>query len=329
MKAFLKKVIVFAGILLLISITTILYLPNLAIDNSLYFALLDKHKHLKQHKAPRIILLGGSNLSFGINSKTIEDSLKIPVIDMGLHAGLGLKYICLDIIDNVGPGDIVALCPEYCHFFDDEEKVFLGSEELIYVLFDVYPEGRKCIDLKQRLHLFRFLPKYVAEKIYYFPKYALKKTSQNEVPDESNIVYLRNSFNEYGDVVAHYDLENQNFIPNVYCNNLNKETFLFLNEFNERIKQKGGEILFFYPAYNKKAYELNSSYITNANNQLKSTLDIEFMSPEIDGIMDDSCFFNTEYHLNKTGVEIRSQQFIEQFRKLNETRTQKSKSKQL
>ena len=52
---------------------------------------------LEDAPAPRIIFVGGSNLAFGLDSQRIKDSLNINVINYGLHAGIGLKYMIDDI----------------------------------------------------------------------------------------------------------------------------------------------------------------------------------------------------------------------------------------
>ena len=48
---------------------------------------------LEDTPSPRIIFVGGSNLAFGLDSQRIKDSLNINVINYGLHAGIGLKYM--------------------------------------------------------------------------------------------------------------------------------------------------------------------------------------------------------------------------------------------
>lgn len=66
---------------------------------------------------PRIIFVGGSNLAFGLDSQRIKDSLNINVINYGLHAGIGLKYMVDDISTYARKGDIIVFAPEYSHFY--------------------------------------------------------------------------------------------------------------------------------------------------------------------------------------------------------------------
>lgn len=43
-------------------------------------------------RKPTIVILGGSNAAFGYDTKLLNDSLKMPVFNAGLHAGLGMNF---------------------------------------------------------------------------------------------------------------------------------------------------------------------------------------------------------------------------------------------
>jgi len=315
MKKFLLKFTLFSLLLITLLGLSILFIPNLSIRNSLYYALLDKHEYLESKSSPRIILLGGSNLSFGVNSEKIEDSLHVPVINMGLHAGLGLRYICLDVINSLQPEDILIICPEYAHFFIGDENIFYGSDELLYILFDVNPESRKLINFTQWIHLAKFLPKFGAEKIYYFPKAFINSLKVD--PDKEIGVYDRKSFNEHGDVVAHYGRENVTFTINEYNGKINEDAIDFLQDYYLELKKRNIRMFFYYPAYQHSAYILNKEALTRLDKRLHDNVTIPFFSSMEDGIMADSLFFNTEYHLNKQGVELRTKHLINQLKKMN------------
>ena len=55
-------------------------------------ALVDKVERLKSITEPKIILVGDSNVAFGINSKKIEEELGMPVVNLGLHGALGNAF---------------------------------------------------------------------------------------------------------------------------------------------------------------------------------------------------------------------------------------------
>jgi hypothetical protein len=82
-----------------------------------FFArIIDKHRYLRSVSAPRVILLGGSNVPFGFDSDLMERALGRPVINMGLAAGLGVEFMLADIEPELRPGDTLVLSLEYDHF---------------------------------------------------------------------------------------------------------------------------------------------------------------------------------------------------------------------
>jgi len=68
----------------------------------------------EQVKAPRrILLVGGSSTHFGLSAEELQEKLGIPVLNLGLHAGLGLDAIDKLVQDEIRPDDIVILFPEH------------------------------------------------------------------------------------------------------------------------------------------------------------------------------------------------------------------------
>lgn len=79
-------------------------------------ATVDKHRRLHARQAPRVILVGGSNVAFGFESDRMERALGRPVVNMGLAAGLGVEFMLAEIESALRAGDIVVLSLEYDHF---------------------------------------------------------------------------------------------------------------------------------------------------------------------------------------------------------------------
>src|SRR5258708_4132609 len=89
---FLKAGILSFAIILTVVIIILFLLPALRDPNDYLGASAEKEKRENSISRPKIILVGGSNLAFGINSEIIEKEFKMPVVNMGLHAGLGLEF---------------------------------------------------------------------------------------------------------------------------------------------------------------------------------------------------------------------------------------------
>ena len=65
----------FTYLLLVFVLLMLLLPPSQRFKNSLLFAQKDKINHLRSTPSPRIIFIGGSNLSFSLDSKKMKDSL--------------------------------------------------------------------------------------------------------------------------------------------------------------------------------------------------------------------------------------------------------------
>jgi hypothetical protein len=62
---------------------------------------------------PRLLLVGGSNVTFGLSAGTIEEQTGVKTVNMGTHAGWDVDYILHWIEQTARPGDTVLLALEY------------------------------------------------------------------------------------------------------------------------------------------------------------------------------------------------------------------------
>jgi hypothetical protein len=100
-------------ILLLLVIATMIIIILLPLSSNSYnLAIIDKHKRLENTVTPRIVLAGGSNLAFGIDSALVQNTLDIPVINAGVTVGFGLGRILDDLVHFLNSGDILIAVPE-------------------------------------------------------------------------------------------------------------------------------------------------------------------------------------------------------------------------
>ena len=62
---------------------------------------------------PKIVLVGGSSVLFGLRADLLSRTFAVPAVNFGTHAGLDLDYILYRSMQVVRPGDMVLLCIEY------------------------------------------------------------------------------------------------------------------------------------------------------------------------------------------------------------------------
>ena len=86
-------------------------------ENDYAACVADKVHRLKSIHVPKIILVGNSNLAFGIDSHMIQDEFGMPVVNLGYHGGMGNAFHENMARPNITSGDLVIVC--HSNYSDD------------------------------------------------------------------------------------------------------------------------------------------------------------------------------------------------------------------
>lgn len=295
MRKFLYKISWFIIILMLPLVIGVFLPATPRASKSLIFGNLLKDSLMKNVKSPRIIFIGGSNLSFGLNCQMIKDSLNINPINTGIHASIGLFYMMSNSLEFIKEGDIVILVPEYQQFYGDYAYGNDG-EELTRTIFDVNISKIHLLNIKQIINVIQVLPKYSFSKFKVSEYFGVKKRD----------FYSVNSFNKYGDAYKHWVLKKEVFKSyGNMGNNLNQEIFNAIKEYQIEIEKKNAVLFISYPCYQDLSYLSSNDNIKEIETQLKRKGFKTIGSPE-EYMIPDSLMFNTPYHLSKKGVDYRT-----------------------
>ena len=302
MKHYILKISLFTGSLILLFTFFILLPPTPRASKSLLFAEVKKDSLLVNTPYPRIIFVGGSNLSFGLNSQDIKDSLNINPINTSIHASIGLKYMLENTMQYVQNGDIIVLIPEYSHFFNDWNR---GSTELLRTIIEV---NRKNIRLLNKTQ--------IINNLSYIGAFVLTKLSPIEFVFQESDIYSVNSFNGYGDVETHWNLENRHdeIKPiTIDVTKYNPKVMIEVKRIAQKLQEKGCVFLVSYPCFQETSFNESMEAIRKVEEEYRANgftilgTPQRYMAP-------DSLMFNTLYHLNKPGVERRTELLIEDLR---------------
>jgi len=302
MKKFVIKTLVFLFPILILVLLGLFLPVTPRASKSLLMSSINKNQLLQNTQSPRIIFVGGSNLSFGLNCQTIKDSLKVNPINTAIHASIGIKYMLDNILQFIKKDDIIVLVPEYSHYY---RSLNFGSEELMRTIFDVKITNIKYLTINQ---IFNILP--------FLPRYSLTKFKIDEYRNiKENDLYSVNSFNIYGDTYTHWKKNKKDFNSYPTINDeFNYKVIRYFEEFNEKIKNKGAFLLVSFPCFQAASYENSIKQVFKVENELnKSNLKIIGSAERYK--MSDSLMFNTPYHLNKLGVDYRTMMIIEDIKK--------------
>lgn len=259
-----------------------------------------KDSLLKNTPSPRLIFIGGSTLSFGLDSRMIKDAMHVNPVNTGLEATIGLKYTLRNAVKYLKAGDVVVVCIEYHQYYN---KFIDGQYELLPIVFDFSPDTRQLLDARQYRSLLTYMPSYIASKLN--PLFYLARVDTNYVG-----VYNKKAFNAYGDVSLHWTLPSEQFTPyGEIEGDMDDEIFTEIKKFEAAVKQKKATLLITYPAYQKTAFAASAAKINVIPLKLKEHGLNVIGSPE-SYLFPDSMMYNTSYHLNRKGVTRWTHQMI-------------------
>lgn len=271
-------------------------------------SLIDKVNRLEGIDEPKIILIGNSNLAFGISSEIIEDKIGLPVVNLGLHGGLGNAYHEEISKLNINKGDIVVVCHTD---FEDDDKI--ADPSLAWITYDYNDELWPIIRKKDYVDMMTSYPLYLRNS------YRLWITRRgNRKPVD---VYSRLSFNEYGDVAIknpeeQVDVDEYFSRQTLKVPGINDICISRLNSFNEYCNQRDATLLIAaYPIAYGKYSEYSKEDFRIFKEKLTTMLDCDVISDYTDYFYPYEYFYNSPFHLNELGTNIRTEQLINDLKK--------------
>lgn len=296
MKKFIFKIIIFLAILGFLFFLGIFIPATPASKNNMLAFKIQKDSLLRATESPRIIFVGGSNLVFGLNSQIIKDSLRVNPINNGLVINVGLIYMMNDVLPYIRKNDIIILAPEYQLYFG---KLSYGGNDLFRLLMDVDRKGFRHLEFNQYLSFARSAPIYVLNKFKY----------QNYFINDENI-YGKDIFNKYGDSEFHWSFDYREFEKFKPINSsFNREVLKKIGLFEKEVKSKGAKLFVTFPSCQQSYLEDILSNVEKVQNELKSS-GFDVIGTPRRYSFPDSLIFDSPYHLNKKGVDLRTLYFI-------------------
>ena len=260
---------------------------------------------LKNTPGPRIILVGGSGVAFGVDSTLMERELPgYSVVNFGMYAALGTT-VMLDLSEPyIREGDIVILIPEHqaqtLSDWFDPAVMWQGLDGA----FDLLPQlpGDKLAQLTGTL------PEFAGQKF----AYAVKGE-----PPRPQGVYRRDSFNERGDVVNPLCARNE--MPSGYDANtpIRFDPDMVTEEFARRVRdyaravtEKGAVLWYGFCPMNARAVEGAAADIDAFYEALQEKLSLPLAGNPHNFILDAGWFYDTNFHPNSSGKIVYTRELI-------------------
>jgi hypothetical protein len=274
----------------------------LPINKSVYLgAVIDKEDFLKKQKTPSIILVGGSNVSLGLDGAKISSVVGRPTANLALHVSLGLRFMLNQTKRLLKEGDWVILSPEYEEF----GPMVNGDGPQMAGLVAVNPASLKDLNSFQQFkNLFSNLDTLV--KIEVQDLLASLLGRGNQCTDQ---VYCRSAFDVNGDDIGHLNLANRPFPPNP---NLlpaipGEETLGLLRDFVVFATERGVRVFYSFPPLVKSEFEKNRDSVLAVEEAVRKIPNLVVWGKPEDFAYSDESFFDTQYHLNGGAREKRTE----------------------
>lgn len=266
-------------------------------------SLLDKMERLTSLTEPKIVLISNSNLAFGMDSALLEEAFRMPVVNMGVHGGLGNAFQEQAAKVNVTPGDIVIVCHTD---YDDDDTIV--DPVIAWLTIENHPALWRLVR-----------PKDVPDLYFAWPDYAKRVvslwTSKEGNEQDHGTVYSRFAFNEYGDVSfertkPQYDKEEFFELFTLHAPAVDDACVERLNELNRYVTERGATLLVAgFPIMDCERTPPVEDYV-RFQKTLEERLDCPVISDYTDYFLPYDYFYDTPYHLTNEGAALRTRQLI-------------------
>ena len=312
MKKFWLKILI---MILLVSSTILCIFTApfiLPINPSRYLAEhIDKRNLIVSTPSPRIILLGGSNLAFSVDSKLIEKETGYNVVNFGLAGGLGMRLMINDLEKYLKKDDVVIFSPEYLHF----SIMLNGSGPDLVGLISADPVVLTSISsLKQINNIFPQILLLIKIEVKDYISYIRGKNW--EVCENNG--FCRYNFDSYGDEVAHLFKISPGLInePSIPETEPSSESIKVISDFVKFAEKKNVKTFYSFPPLLDTEFDKDKIGIMKIYETVKKINGLTVIDSPSDYRLPINLFYDQKYHLTREGRKIRTNLLISKLLKV-------------
>jgi|SRR6185312_1133497 len=266
--------------------------------NSYLHGFKQKDNLLKQTHSPKIILVGDSNMAFGIDSAALKREYGENVVNTGLHGGLGMDFPLNWTGRYISNGDTVLVSFAYPIFFGKSSH----GDETVSALLLEEPRAWKYLDCGSARTLFSGLGNVCGDRIldclHRHPHFS------------SNEIYNAQAFNEFGDVVSQAGKSPHQIPPTMPEKELSADAFNRLAAFVTGAEARGAKVCIIPPPYRADMFDATRDQVREAWTEMQKRFPKEAVGEPSNFVYEASFFFDTEYHLNGSGRKMRTHQIV-------------------
>jgi len=261
--------------------------------------ILDKYRILMETNEPKIVLVGGSSLAFGLDQRRLAEATGYKVANLGLHAGFGNLFISELSKANINEGDIVLL--GYEHEWQTEDGFNTIGTDLVMSGIDGDIEMYKYIPVRKWPSVFGYLLTYADKKCNYEPEYG----------QYSRVVFDENDFQminlREGELIYDFNRFSGIDISNV---TISDKSIKYLKKYKEFVESKGASVYFIAPPMVVGSLRCSESEFTRLKKLEEEQIGIPYISNPVDYIFDSEYMNDSMWHCNTKGEKLRTEMLI-------------------
>ena len=295
----------FLGITLLVSLLLIQEGIPTASSKWAYDLYRVKEQHASQSSSSKLLVVAGSNSLFGIHTQQLERKFGLPVTNFGVHAGLGLGYILERSKRSLKAGDLAYLPLEYALYQQDPEP----SAQLMDFLLARDPDHFHSFGVLQQIQGYVNVPfpRIIEGLMGGSDEYLGSSAKTYNV---SNIDEAGNQIKNSPELALKYVEKLSKLGPKNFGNGeiTDYSRKLLLDYFdwarnNDVCLIAAPPNLMYHDEYTSDKF----LYFSKEIDQFYSNSNIQFVGSPQEYLFPKHLFFDTEYHLNSTGVARRTE----------------------
>jgi hypothetical protein len=261
----------------------------------------------KNHK--KIVVIGGSNVAFGIDTIQMEKGLSLKAINFGCIAGIGPEILLSKVKKHVSDGDIILFCWEYSLY-----RFNRSSSNFTYLnlVFGPSVEQRNNFSIIDETRLYLSYPTSnlrTSVAVAYNPF-----ANPNIFRCSWTFDALGNIRSNQENIVTKKELVSSPLSSLITSLTITDDVKEILTEFVESSKDKNIKILSTWPNTFENSKYKNNRYVKENIDKIKNfwqSLDVTIVGSPEDAMFSAEYFHDTYYHLNTEGVEIRTKKLIQ------------------
>lgn len=273
-----------------------------------------KHDLLEMDAPKKIVLVGGSNLSYGTNSTIIETATQCPVINMGMNGYFGVRFMLEEVKPYLHEGDIVVIAWEYDSFY----KSVNGTNTDLLMVSKANSRVFKFLTLRQKASALSRLPFVAQQKVLRLMGESYEGVTHmlGAEPDapwsEVDILDIESArnFNSNGDLTGHLGVNwthEPDYAMDLSNLAMDPEVIPMMRQFVRDMNARGVHVMISWTPLMDEFYDLHQKEIERLDAEMHSVPEFIIPRPASAFRFDRELHFDTVYHLNEKGRPIRSQ----------------------